>query len=372
MKTPLCALILLLTIPQSLAAKGPTASQVKKLVAEYVKDDTEDDRRKEILTALGKAKPKLLKSPLASAMKREGTRGFAIDAAVALKAPGLFATARKYIDEDEQKVIALGLLTRDRGASAWLFARWKKAKADSESFKLLTEAFSKYRVEIRTVFRFGSMLRHKQKKVATGKILQFQMDTGTDDPRAIARQWGKLAKELKIAATRFKIRGVDLIALGDAQVRKGRKVGGNYRLYKGGRLLIEDFPDWVNTCQMFQLTLRIYLPVGEKAKVRFENSKTKGFTFQIEGEKWYVKVNDEVEREAVMKVGEWNEFVWKIERLKKSPKKRPKVARENNAWINKIQMLEESWFDHQVGKLIVHCGQERGIVVGGIDLVRMR
>ena len=35
-------------------------------------------------------------------------------------------------------------------------------------------------------------------------------------------------------------------------------------------------------------------------------------------------------------------------------------------------MLDRAWFDEKVGKLVVFCGQEQGLVVGGVDLVRVR
>ncbi len=371
MRTMLCALVLLSTLPPTLQAKGPSSSAVKKLIAEMLQPDCSKQRWTEIRQLLGQANPKYLKAPLVSAINKQETSSRALDAAIALRARGLFSSVKRLIEEEEQKVVRLLMLTQDRGATAFLFARWKKMDEASDSFKLLSEAFSKSPVDTRTVFRFSAYLLKQEKAAAAAKILRFQMNLSTDQPKEIAASWRQLQRAHTIATTPFRIKGIDLLTE-KAQITKGRKLGGNVRLQKDGMLVIEDFPGWINSCEIYTLTLRVFLPAKEKASVRFSNSKGTGFALQIAGDKWYVKISDEVEREAVLKEGDWNEFVYKIERLRKPPEGRPALARSNNCWINKILMLDRAWFDEKVGKLVVFCGQEQGLVVGGVDLVRVR
>ena len=126
MRTMLCALVLLSTLPPTLQAKGPSSSAVKKLIAEMLQPDCSKQRWTEIRQLLGQANPKYLKAPLVSAINKQETSSRALDAAIALRARGLFSSVKRLIEEEEQKVVRLLMLTQDRGATAFLFARWKK------------------------------------------------------------------------------------------------------------------------------------------------------------------------------------------------------------------------------------------------------
>lgn len=361
----------------SASGRGTTAQAVTKkdasaLVAEYVKEDTSESRRTEILTRLKTADKGLVATPLKTAAADAAQVGPAVTLGLALRLPGLFASARKHIDGDyEDVIIQYSMTLSEPGAADMAWERWKAKDIDGTSWSLAHGALTGYSIPLAVVQKVKTFLdaakeddpRHEHAAV----ILRFQLGLGDATPAKIRSEWKQIIADYELDARTFGLSGTDLLAGDVTELGTVLKVGGNRRLQSGASLAIAATEAWQKNS--FSIVLRLRIVQDCKVEVALSSDQGQWEPVFENGE-WVLETGNREQLVQPGKLLEWTELRFD---LSPTEKPRPGGAEVRNARHCKItiggkQLIEYGTFNGGVKSLQVTIGAGV-VVIGGVELI---
>jgi hypothetical protein len=359
----LCGLAVGITA-QGKPAATPDEREVSKLIQEYLSNKTNSDRRIEIEARLRLAPPIVAQKPLKQAIVSEGSRTAAIGLALELHVPGLFDTAKKYLDSaDESNIVRLGFDTHDKGAVDFLFDRWKKADVGSASLAFVQDGFTSYPVELAAIARFKPLLDDKDRAEMALAVVIFQFGLDADLTVAGAKdEWPAAEEAYRRDAQAFAVSGTDLLRVAKVEGGRAKRIGRNVRLTPGGDILCDVK---AYGTEAFSVTARVRVEKDSECGVGI--SSTQGtWEAQLKGGEWIVRCGDETEKASAAKTG-WNTVRFSVS-LSSDEKRRN--ARHCILTVNDTVLVERGTLN---GELIdVHFKNTGKVVVAvaGVDLTK--
>jgi hypothetical protein len=341
MRTAFTSALLCLIGAMVFAQPNPKLDEkaAKRLIEEYIDFNTGDTRRAVIITELKGASPMLGQKALKSLMADDIKRERALEIALAIRVPGLFDSAKKYIDgPDEQAIVSLGCIVPDKSAAEFLFDRWKALDVEGASFVCVDTAFKAHALPIECVSKFKAILADKDgleaRKSSAVAIVNIQFGINEDSPEALLRVWDSAEKSFRADAVSFRLTGADLLAEYQWDAADGAaKVGGNYRLPKGSSLKLASLPDsWNVGSFTIQIRVRVDQGAGLLASVQCETGWW--YVKFIDGE-WLLETGEKVKYTAPGKLGEWAvlKFVIKDNGAKNVRGERTCAIYVNDKWL---------------------------------------
>lgn len=359
--------VLLLVVVAGSLCNALTERDVKTLVEEYVSANTKDERRQEILLTLAADNPLLAQRTLKTVIGDEETRPHALKLAALLRVPGLYTTAKKYIDTiDEELVLDLIISTQDSDGMKFLIDRWKKAELDSVSFGLLQGKFKKSR--IRDLDRLQDLVEQMEKEERgdyAAEIVGFQLGLSNPSKEDLTTAWTAYQKEYKTLGAPFRLQGQDLLIY----AWKGNScqtLGYNFKVKAGGRFYIERLPDTVQSGD-FTLKARIYIGDGDGAYVGFYDANGL-FKPTVKGSEWNLTTGDANVFALPLTRNKWTEVEIKVHDVSKGNEKMRRYVQfymDGKLLANKETNLA---FNGEIGKWEFAAG-EGDIVIGGFELI---
>lgn len=341
--------------------------EVKKLVEEYVTPTTTEKRRNEIGDALNGLSPLLAQKSIKAAIPDDTKRPYAIDLALLLKVPGLFDSAKKYIDtEDEDKIVRLGLSTKDKNAAIFLVDRWSTSEVDSASFGYVNSALKTNAIPLEAIQKFRAVLKDKnspeERRTAAVEIVAFQFGTSSQTTESLTEQWDELEKTYKVDGKQFPISGVDLLTEKTTTFTgPAVQVGDNYRLSGTSKISIPADSKWENTDFTITMHLRVIsgedcssiLQVGPNYwQVKFKNGE------------WVVPIGSAGEFSVKGSAGEWATVAYQITQTKDAQARKARTLRIT---INDKEALASGQCGGDFKSFTIYANTA-SIVVGGVDL----
>ena len=157
MKPISISLIILFTyshnaLSEDILSRTETINVVNKLLFE---DEAWFDNRDDYLRKLSNANPSLVESLISKEIKNPEIRERVIEIAFECNLIGMFNKLKEFIEGPQEEMIAsLGLKANSIGASQYIFDRWNKAVANTQSFEMLSSSFLKCFVDISIINQF--------------------------------------------------------------------------------------------------------------------------------------------------------------------------------------------------------------------------
>lgn len=226
-----------------------TKRDARKLVEEYLDDDTTTTRRIEIRSMLKKADRGLAATPLRRGASDEETVGLAVELAAELQVRGLFRDASDYLDGDyEDLILDYGMKLREDKAAETAWERWKAKEKEGTSWTIANKALLKYPVPLKIIEGMKKFLDGTEEgddlREPCARIFRFQLGLDGTSIEKIDEDWKEIIALYKADAKSFNLSGVDLLVGEYSTIGPVQQVGGNMRLANGSRLLFEATDDW--------------------------------------------------------------------------------------------------------------------------------
>lgn len=361
MRTTLSILIVL-ALSVAASAQKLDEREAKKLVEEYVSSATADARRTEIVTRLRTGAPVLAQKPLKAALADEAKRPYALDCAIALRVPGLWAEAKKHIDSDEERVVHYGLFMMDKAAAGDLFDRWKSAEPDSATFGFVQGGFEKFPVALDVIKKFKDALKGDRKEHAA-RIVKFQLGAEVDEAATLLSTWDGLEAAYKADAKDFVLKGRDLTSLPGYSNSGAVSVGRNFRMKENACISIPLGDEWQSG--NFTVIVRARAVDGELQRVGLHVGPGAWMAVHRKGE-WGITTGDNTRLTADYKLGDWVEFRFE---LKDESNDTAKLVRKADVYVGTKKLVSGGITNGQVRKVEIQA-QGGSMVVGGLEIIR--
>ncbi len=357
--------IVMLSAASSQAQKGLSARDAGKLVDEYIELAGDGQRAAAIVGELS-GQGLLCQRSLKSALRKDSERPAALKLAIALRVPGLFDTAKRYIDgDDEQAVIELGLVSGDKGAGKELVELWAAAEPDSARCTWIRDGLLKHPVDLDAIQELKKLLAGEGARATdAGKALKVQLGAETDEPAALLADWDKLVAAWRLDAQAFTLKGADLLAFPTCAVTgEATRVGPNYRLKGEGKITI-DLPEEWNTGD-FTVTLRVRAVEGELQRAGLHVGQGVWLVVHRTGE-WSVTAGSAARFTADYKLGEWVELKWVVRDQSAGA---AKMVRMSDVFVGPKKLVPAGRTNGEVQKVEIHA-HGGSMVVGGCEISR--
>ena len=358
------AVSLLSVTPRDAAGGDLRETDVRPLVDTYVRADSTEEQRKEIVGKLRWIDPVLAQGAVQDAIRVEKTRAAALDLASALAVPGLLASVRPLLDTEwEDRAVDVLLRTQDSGAVAMLYKRWADTPIKSAPHGYVADAFLKH--ALRDGVSIDLFKRHVDapddpRRVEAAEIAALSLGASSAEPDALTDAWAVLRKEFDLDAKQFRGRGTDLLR--GAEITGGQRIGGNCRIEKGG-LIVATFPaemqrgDW-----LVRVRLRPAEHDGTEVILRY-NSNHVWNAYTRRGE-WVVPTGLQTEAAAPLAPGKWTEVVFS---WKDTSDEKMRLARSGKVTVGAKTLIDPGNFSGEMQMISVEAGQGR-VAVGPITL----
>lgn len=236
----LLATLIALGIPTSADADALDSKAIKKGVEKYVDPATSATARESLLGVLARAKNADVSKALKSSFRKEESRTYALDLALALHLRGLFSSTKKYLDEEPSRVSNLGLITNDKGAHKALQNAWAEAELDSDTCVALTDSFTKYGANMDALEGFISVLEDEsavqKRRQAAAEIMAAQMGLTTKDPTEISLLWEAFKSSYGDEGKCFDVEGLNPLEIAGFECERAKHVGLNWKIVDSGRI----------------------------------------------------------------------------------------------------------------------------------------
>ncbi len=282
-----------------------TEREARKLVGEYLQPDSTDERRSEILAEL-KSNPLLCQKALKSSLDKNEERARALQLATLLRVPGLYDSAKKYIDDDEHEVTRYAFVSGDKGATVDMVKRWLAAQPQEARYTWILKELLRAPVELDAIEKLKEALKDGERQRDAGAALAFQFGADEADPQSLLSQWDKLLTTYKIDSKAFRITGESLLETPRLS-GKVKAIGHNLRLSPESQIVCKDFAEKWNKGD-FTVSLRARVADGEGCRIIFYvTAGTNGWVLTYKGGEWIVPTTagDRVVKAAE---GEWAEL----------------------------------------------------------------
>jgi hypothetical protein len=294
-----CALALgFLQADDTDAQAAPDALMVKRLIDEYIKDETDDSRRREIEKTLFDARAAELSSAVKSVFKDDSIKRERVyDLALYFQIRGLWSTIEKYLEKEPLLVAAVGICSEDKGASATIVKKWKESTPGSEMYSGLGNALINHGVDmsvIDDVKRIGvdkeATSQHRKDSL---KMLKAWTGFEAEDPDEIADKFQKFIKPLSNDFKRYPVSGMDLCGRLGWKRENATRRGRNFKLDMNGTIINGFTPPGFDKGSL-KVTFWVYLPKDPDAYIGFIHRDMRGSGTGLNGvsalkDKWIVK-----------------------------------------------------------------------------------
>ncbi|MCC6575030.1 MAG: hypothetical protein IT462_14735 [Planctomycetes bacterium] len=260
----------------------PAQFEVNKWIDRFLTDEPDQFERDELLKKLSRAGRDMIGKNLKAAITTDGKRPFALQLAAKLRVGGLFDTAKKFADGDDDEFVAkLALSTLDKGAANWAVDRWKTKEVGSPSWSFIDDAFKACPVPIDTIKQFKEFAASKSspenKLMAAIEIMAWQLGVKVPEvPADLIPQWDKLKAAWEADSKVFPVTGIDMFTFPDLGI-SGTRVLNNYRM-SGSDCLTFEMPDEWDAAS-FTINMQIRWTSGSGFKFAFMSEKTGNYLY---------------------------------------------------------------------------------------------
>lgn len=306
---------------ENFQAQGIDAKSAKRGVEEYVAESTTPARKTSLLNALVGAAQADLLSALKGSWKKPESRVAALELATKLQVRGLFGTVEKSLADYPAEIVALGLITNDKGAALSLYKSWLASPEGAEPFTALHAGFTRVGVDLAVIDEFGKCLASKDvddaRKTLALEVLRFQAAFDAADPVEGEMKWPAFAKTLGTVCKRQTATGVDVMAQDGWKLTSASRRGPNLYLETGGFAVLDTEATPGLESGKYSVTFWIYMEAGEHEVVpalllRGASGKLGAHGPTASGGKWRLVIGSET-FEVPYKTETWTQVTLNIE-----------------------------------------------------------
>lgn len=267
--------------------EAPSSGAVKRLVKEYMNEETRQPRRLEIAAKLKTVHPVVMGRALSKYCKKESERAKALQLAIKLKASGLFRSLKRHYDTlDRGAIIEWCLRLRDKDGVKFLLEKWNKLSLDSKEWKRIDKGFRSFRQTAEVLDVFHSKLDDEVRELAALEILKKQLSRPDLTEEQMEDDWDELRKEFVRIYRDFPIRGYALLVTGDWVGNGVKQIGPNYRIVSGANMDLLKFPRSMEKTRL-ELTVWVGIEKGNGGYVSLlqtdANGRRAGFKMEFRG-----------------------------------------------------------------------------------------
>ncbi len=353
-------------------AAAVTKKEAGNLVVEYCKDDTGNARRAEILTRLKTADRGLVGTPLKTAAADAAQVEYAVELGLALRVPGLFANAKKFIDGDfEDKIVEYGMALGEAGAADMVWERWKAKDIEGTSWGICNKAMLTHKLSMAVLIRVKQYLDAAKdddpRLEPSAAILRFQLGLGDLNIESVKAEWKQIMADYEIDSKVFSLSGISLLTA-DAEIKGSvLQVGPNRRMRAIASLNIAATDAWQKN--QFTVVARVRPGKGSEVCVSLK-SKQGAWSPTFKAGEWVLGTGNAEQLVVPGKPGEWVEI-----RFNLSPSQTPKAgaaevrgSRHCEILVGSTKILEYGTLNGDMEYFEVEV-TDGTATVGGIELI---
>ena len=360
MRTTLCLIAVLCVLQLTGAAFAQSSDEeTKKLFDEYIKSDTRDDRKREII-ALMRYRPvtgyrKLILAGLKSATDFDRTLEFA----TAIRFKGIFKDVRKFYDaKPSDAVLKYFIKSRDPDCSNFTVARFMETKAGSDEFKMVCGALKLDCIPIGATELIKGKMNDPLKGQAAQDIVVWQL--ALDSPNGLIANWQALKEAYILESRTALVSGEPLLDTGVWSFDSAKQVGENYRIAHGGKASCSAFPAVVGERDL-TIRARVAILGGRNATVRLAFGSERTVGAKATPNEWEAEMEDPTKaRKSSLTARQWIEFRWLMEY------KRDKKVWRVTFYTDAISLLEGIEVKEPPTSLTFDAGQQQ-LLIGSVD-----
>lgn len=324
LKALLISLVVLSLAPGQHSAQ--TKADPKKLIDEYLAEQTSSARRGEITAELELQSGPALAPHLKKALADKAVRVSALRLATLLQVRGLFESARKMYDEGEHIGVGMyGLLLDEKGAADFLHERWVAAPLDSDEFDSLHVILQMNSIPLSTLKRWVDWLKKDKsdKRPFGAEIISCQFGDPVTDADEVLGKWPDWEKAYKSDAAAQSCAGLNLRLRSPWVMQGHARHGMNLRIAAGGGMENPGaMPPSAETGK-FSLGLTLFVHEGTECELTLVGKdpagSTGGYPVAINGKNWRVITSANMGQTGELATGKWVTFLWEVTRPSSEP-----------------------------------------------------
>jgi hypothetical protein len=335
----------------------------KQLFDEYIKADTSDARRREIVALMRPRPVTGYRKLFLAGLKSETDVDRTLDFATALRVKGIFKEVRKLYDgEKRDAVLKYFIKSRDPDCSNFVVSRFMEAKPLEAEFKSVSAALKLDCIPIGATELIKGKLNDQLRASAAQEIVVWQLALGSAN--GLIANWQALKEGYQLESRTGLVSGEPLLDTGVWSFTSAKQVGENYRLEQGGKAACTAFPVAVGERDL-TIRARVAILGGRGATVRLgwgsTSSPSRTIGAKATPNDWEAEMDDPTKaRKSSLTARQWIEFRWLMEY--KTDKKVWRVTFYTDA----ISLLEGIEMTEPPTSLVFDTGQQQ-LLIGSID-----
>lgn len=350
-----------------------TAKVVNRLVTIYLQDAGGTSDAFDALQKLRAADPRLLTKPVRGGIRNQQSRTVALELAHQLRVPGLTASIKRFLEDDEHRWLVLHLLlgTGEEDGLSLVVKHWADSsdlvdqEAIADKLKLVWVPYVGVLQQIKDLM--SAVETRDPRRQWAAQILQLQMGLPSADADALDREWGRHKRQFTLYGARFSLQGE---ALDDLPWRvdkdRLRWVQRNKVLEPSGYLTLRPVPQsW--QAGSFVLKLRVLVVEGDGAVISFKSAQGTWYA-RLDGADWMTRGASKVEFRLPCKRGEWSEIEFDVDDVSQGAER---LRRGLNITVDGKRLLYGGALNGEIDAFWINA-EESTVVVGGVEILRRR